>query len=182
MARSPREAPGRWSCSSWYSSRCPGGCSSDQLDYLALSGDDFAYVADARDGPRMLSNLFKPHNTHIVPLFRLWTFALVRGLGSAFAASRGPVLGILLHFRDRPVAGRTPGPPGHASPGGRAGRDGDSGAFHGDGTHDRLVLGGPGPVRGQRDRGDPHRAGGLAVRGEGSGGWGSRPSVELRRR
>jgi len=54
---------------------------SDQLDYCALSGDDFAYVADATDGPRMLSNLFKPHNTHIVPLFRLWTFALVEASG-----------------------------------------------------------------------------------------------------
>ena len=54
---------------------------SDQLDYCVLSGDDFAYVADARDWPRMLSNLFKPHNTHIVPLFRLWTFALVEASG-----------------------------------------------------------------------------------------------------
>jgi len=53
----------------------------DQLDYCALSGDDFAYVADARDWPRLLSNLFKPHNTHIVPLFRLWTFALVEASG-----------------------------------------------------------------------------------------------------
>jgi hypothetical protein len=54
---------------------------SDQLAYPALAGDDFEYVADARDGPRMLSNLFKPHNTHIVPLFRLWTFALVETSG-----------------------------------------------------------------------------------------------------
>src|SRR5271157_3326547 len=54
---------------------------SDQLNYSALSGDEFVYVADARDGPRMLSNLFKPHNTHIVPLFRLWTFALVEASG-----------------------------------------------------------------------------------------------------
>ncbi len=50
---------------------------SDQLAYPALSGDDFAFVAGSRDWPRTLSNLFKPHNTHIVPLFRLWTFALV---------------------------------------------------------------------------------------------------------
>ena len=54
---------------------------SDQVDYSALIVDDFVYVADARDGPRMLSNLFEPHNTHIVPLFRLWTFALVEASG-----------------------------------------------------------------------------------------------------
>ncbi len=54
---------------------------SDQLEYPVLSGDDFVYVADARDWQRLLSNLFLPHNTHIVPLFRLWTFALVEVSG-----------------------------------------------------------------------------------------------------
>jgi hypothetical protein len=53
----------------------------DQLDYAVLSGDDFAYAADARDWQRVLSNLFTPHNTHIVPLFRLWTFALSEAAG-----------------------------------------------------------------------------------------------------
>ena len=92
---------------------------SDQLNYSALSGDEFVYVADARDGPRLLSNLFKPHNTHIVPLFRLWTFALVEASGRLSrlpeALSRGAyftfaiallLVGRLVHrATHRPVAG-----------------------------------------------------------------------------
>ena len=84
-----------------------------------LAGDDFAYVADVRDGPRMLSNLFKPHNTHIVPLFRLWTYALVVAAGRlsrlAEALCGGSyftfaiallLVGHLVHrATDRPVAG-----------------------------------------------------------------------------
>ena len=53
----------------------------DQLRHSCLAGDDFAYVADSRDASRLASNLFTPHNTHIVPLFRIWTFALVAGAG-----------------------------------------------------------------------------------------------------
>ncbi len=63
----------------------------DQLRHFCLAGDDFAYVADSRDASRLASNLFKPHNTHIVPLFRIWTFALVKAAGrlSNFATALG---------------------------------------------------------------------------------------------
>ena len=63
----------------------------DQLRHFCLAGDDFAYVADSRDASRLASNLFKPHNTHVVPLFRIWTFALVKAAGrlSNFATALG---------------------------------------------------------------------------------------------
>jgi hypothetical protein len=50
---------------------------SDDLRYFILTGDDFAYVADALDWSIVRAHLFKPHNAHVVPLFRLWTYALV---------------------------------------------------------------------------------------------------------
>jgi len=49
----------------------------DDLRFFALFGDDFAYIAESRDATTTLNNLLAPHNTHVVPLFRLWTFALV---------------------------------------------------------------------------------------------------------
>jgi hypothetical protein len=49
----------------------------DELRNFTLFGDDFVYVAEARDWPTAAAHLWKPHNTHVVPLFRLWTFALV---------------------------------------------------------------------------------------------------------
>src|SRR5690349_14056439 len=53
----------------------------DELRHYGLAGDDFAYVADSRDASRLVSNLFRPHNTHVVPLFRIWTFVLVEAAG-----------------------------------------------------------------------------------------------------
>ncbi len=49
--------------------------------YLLFS-DDVAYVADSRTWARTLSNLLMPHNTHIVPTWRIVTWALVRCAGS----------------------------------------------------------------------------------------------------
>jgi hypothetical protein len=47
-----------------------------------LYGDDFAYVTASRTLPRAVSNLFVPHNTHIVPAWRLLTWTLVAWAGS----------------------------------------------------------------------------------------------------
>jgi len=47
-----------------------------------LYSDDFAYVAASRTLPQTLANLFVPHNTHIVPAWRLVTWALVAWSGS----------------------------------------------------------------------------------------------------
>jgi hypothetical protein len=47
-----------------------------------LYSDDFAYVAASRTLPRTLANLFVPHNTHIVPAWRLLTWAVVAWSGS----------------------------------------------------------------------------------------------------
>ena len=47
-----------------------------------LYSDDFAYVAASRTLPRTLANLFVPHNTHIVPAWRILTWALVAWSGS----------------------------------------------------------------------------------------------------
>ena len=53
----------------------------DQLRHFSMISDDFAYVGEARNETRLIENLLKPRNTHIVPLFRLWTFVLVRAAG-----------------------------------------------------------------------------------------------------
>jgi hypothetical protein len=53
----------------------------DDLRYYTLIGDDFAYISEARDWPTARAHLLEPHSTHIVPLFRLWTFALVAMAG-----------------------------------------------------------------------------------------------------
>ncbi|AMV36594.1 hypothetical protein [Planctomyces sp. SH-PL62] len=44
--------------------------------------DDFAYVSASRDLGRTITNLFMPHNTHIVPAWRVVTWFLVACAGS----------------------------------------------------------------------------------------------------
>jgi hypothetical protein len=55
----------------------PAWLMADELRYSILMGDDFFYIADALDWQTAKAHLFKPHNTHIVPLFRLWTATIV---------------------------------------------------------------------------------------------------------
>jgi hypothetical protein len=52
-----------------------------ELRAFALLGDDFAYIEDARVWSVTWRRLLEPHNTHVVPSFRLWTFALVSAAG-----------------------------------------------------------------------------------------------------
>jgi hypothetical protein len=47
-----------------------------------LFGDDVAYAAASRTWSRTVLNLFTPHNTHIVPAWRIVTWGLVRRAGS----------------------------------------------------------------------------------------------------
>lgn len=49
----------------------------DLLANYRLYSDDFAYVGASRTLNRAFANLFEPHNTHIVPCWRLLTWALV---------------------------------------------------------------------------------------------------------
>jgi hypothetical protein len=49
----------------------------DELRSLPLLHDDFAYIAQSRDLPTTRAHLLEPHNAHVVPLFRIWTFAVV---------------------------------------------------------------------------------------------------------
>jgi hypothetical protein len=49
----------------------------DELRSLPLLHDDFAYIAASRDWPTLRAHLLEPHNAHVVPVFRIWTFALV---------------------------------------------------------------------------------------------------------
>ncbi len=55
----------------------PAWMLADDLRPFTLIGDDFVYVAESRDGPTTLAHLWEPHNTHVVPIFRLGTFGLV---------------------------------------------------------------------------------------------------------
>src|SRR5205814_6897641 len=47
-----------------------------------LFSDDVAYVAGSRTWERTASNLLVPHNTHIVPAWRLVTWGLVVAAGN----------------------------------------------------------------------------------------------------
>jgi hypothetical protein len=53
----------------------------DALRYYRLHSDDFPYLAGSRTFQRTLANLFTPHNTHIVPAWRLLTWVLVACAG-----------------------------------------------------------------------------------------------------
>jgi hypothetical protein len=53
----------------------------DELGTFSLMRDDFDYIAESRDWPTTVAHLLEPHNTHVVPLFRLWTFGLVKLAG-----------------------------------------------------------------------------------------------------
>jgi hypothetical protein len=54
----------------------------DPIAIYRLQNDDFAYVAASRTLGRTLSNLFAPHNTHIVPAWRVVTWLMVSVAGS----------------------------------------------------------------------------------------------------
>ena len=53
----------------------------DPIAIYRLYSDDFAYVDASRTLGRTLSNLFVPHNTHVVPAWRMLTWALVAWAG-----------------------------------------------------------------------------------------------------
>ena len=59
----------------------PAWILSDDLTGFVLFGDDFAYISEARDWPTTRAYLLEPHNAHVVPVFRLWTSALVAMAG-----------------------------------------------------------------------------------------------------
>ncbi len=54
---------------------------SEELSTYRLSGDDFIYLADSRDAKALVQNLFKPHNAHVAPLFRIWVYLLATSAG-----------------------------------------------------------------------------------------------------
>jgi hypothetical protein len=59
-----------------------GHIARDAIGIYRLWSDDVAYVASSRNWQRTVSNLFVPHNTHIVPAWRLLTWALVACSGN----------------------------------------------------------------------------------------------------
>ncbi|HEU5118787.1 MAG TPA: hypothetical protein VFT74_19500 [Isosphaeraceae bacterium] len=63
----------------------------DQLINFRLRNDDFNYLIGCRSGAQPLANLWKPHNTHIVPLFRLLT-----GVSAVLAGSPAGLQSALL--------------------------------------------------------------------------------------
>ena len=54
----------------------------DPMAIYRVYSDDFAYVAASRNLPRTVGNLFTPHNTHIVPAWRILTWGLAAWAGS----------------------------------------------------------------------------------------------------
>ncbi len=58
-----------------------GHISREPLEIYQLFSDDVAYVASSRTWERTISILFVPHNTHIVPAWRILTWALVASAG-----------------------------------------------------------------------------------------------------
>src|SRR5262245_28466597 len=67
----------------------PAWVMADPLPRFTLFGDDFIFIALARETPTLLDTLLEPHNTHVVPLFRLWTY-LIAGLSGSL--ERMPVV------------------------------------------------------------------------------------------
>jgi hypothetical protein len=55
----------------------PAWLMADALRSAIVLGDDFAYLSASRTWARCVANLGTPHNVHVAPLFRLWTFGLV---------------------------------------------------------------------------------------------------------
>jgi hypothetical protein len=55
----------------------PAWVMADQLGSFALHPTDFIYVEQAIDPHELKHRLFEPLNTHVVPLFRLYTYAVV---------------------------------------------------------------------------------------------------------
>jgi hypothetical protein len=58
-----------------------GHVARDPLAIYRVYSDDFAYVAASRGLSRTIENLFMPHNTHIVPAWRVltWTLSVCAG-------------------------------------------------------------------------------------------------------
>ncbi len=54
----------------------------EPLALYLLYSDDIPYISASRNWERTVANLFEPHNTHIVPAWRIVTWALVRAAGS----------------------------------------------------------------------------------------------------
>jgi hypothetical protein len=59
-----------------------GHIARDPLAIYSLYSDDFAYVASSRNLSLTVTNLFVPHNTHIVPAWRVLTWGLVAWSGT----------------------------------------------------------------------------------------------------
>lgn len=66
----------------------PAGLWRNALGQYLLKLDDYAYIASCRDPSNLRRNLLRPHNAHVVPLFRIETGLLLRGAGSLAAAPR----------------------------------------------------------------------------------------------
>ena len=56
----------------------PAWLLADWLKNLALHPTDFIYIEEAIDARALRKHLFVPLNTHVVPLFRLYTYAVVQ--------------------------------------------------------------------------------------------------------
>jgi hypothetical protein len=54
----------------------------EPLGLYLLFSDDVAYASAARNWQKTFASLFEPHNTHIVPAWRLLTYALMQAAGS----------------------------------------------------------------------------------------------------
>jgi hypothetical protein len=78
-----------------------------------LYSDDVAYVSGSLTWQRTMANLFEPHNTHIVPAWRLLTWALVAAAGNlervpvAFAMASYSILVSVMLLTGRLVARET---------------------------------------------------------------------------
>jgi hypothetical protein len=60
----------------------PAWLFADPLGTYRLHSDDFEYLAASRSLGKALGNLYRAHNTHIVPAWRLLTWGVVRASGS----------------------------------------------------------------------------------------------------
>ncbi len=85
----------------------------DPLRNTWIRGDDWEYVASSRTFDRALANLFRPHNVHVVPVWRLVSWGVVASAGRlvdvrpALAAAAYAVLATTMMLAGRFVARET---------------------------------------------------------------------------
>ena len=127
----------------------------EPLALYLLFSDDVPYISASRNWERTVSNLFEPHNTHIVPAWRILTWVLVQAAGSLERIPQVLRGGVVFDPGCGDAARRPRGGARDRADGGRPGGDGARRDDVGDAHARELVLGRSAALGRLRDPCDP---------------------------